>query len=387
MNEKYLNIILISSSWDLNHRKGLYIPLNSLLSQWSNVVFVENPFSLIFHTFIKFKSRFLKLIKTGRFRNSNGIFIFTPIILFHEKIWKKFRPAMLLDNYILNYQLNKFLNLNYKSSKNILWHCDPYNFFTTEKLKIYKRIYDYYDNFDYNADGTINEMRKDLNEKLMIICDLIFCTGRVMYKRSLKLNANTYYIPNGHSIFLSDSIDDPIPEINKESEIIGYIGNIRDWIDFSLIKELVNNLKKNQEVIFIGPVENNVKKNIAELKKLNGFRYFEKVEFDKVGSYIKRFAVGIIPFKLNHFTEGVLPIKFFEYLASGIQIVSTALPDLKQFESVINISQNNTEFVEYCLNNSGYKKDTSLEIRKIIIQESKWEKRAEFMNKKVFGLK
>ena len=43
------------------------------------------------------------------------------------------------------------------------------------------------------------------------------------------------------------------------------------------------------------------------------------------------FDVGILPYILDPFTAAVMPVKLKEYLASGLPVVSTPLPDVLRF--------------------------------------------------------
>jgi glycosyltransferase involved in cell wall biosynthesis len=44
--------------------------------------------------------------------------------------------------------------------------------------------------------------------------------------------------------------------------------------------------------------------------------------------------VGLIPYQLNEYTRGVFPMKVYEYLASGLAVVSTPLPSLRDVAHV-----------------------------------------------------
>ena len=380
MKDKFLNIILISSDWDYNHRKGLHTELNKQLSKWSKVVFVEYPYSILIHTLIKFKSRFVNFIKNGSQKYIDNINIFTPIILFHDKIWRKSNLTYKIDSYLIAKQVSKFIKNNYPEYAVILWTAFPYNLLLTRKLKHDFLIYDYYDNFSFNFDGNFNESADNLNKKLIKNSNMILCTAGVMLNSAKEINRNVYYIPNGHNFNLKK-----IGETNKvllpvEVKIIGYLGNIRDWIDFKLINELLEKLKDDQYLIFVGPVEKVVLKIVNELKKNSKFIHINKVPYEDTWKYIKSFDTGIIPFKINKFTEGVLPYKFYEYIACGIPIISTALPDIKQFGNIIKVADNNEDFVNYCISDVyEINEEIRAEYSKIA-ESSTWQNRAEKIN-------
>lgn len=368
----------MSSTWKLNHRKGMHIALNTRLSHWSNVIFIESPFSLLYHTIFKFRSRFVPIVKKTKLPEEIKSFI--PFCLFHHKVWKKFPFTLKLDSRLVSAQLRKFIHKKYIDNKIIAWANSPFDYSIIKLINPRNIIYDYYDNFSYDIDGNPDKVSGELNQKLIKESDLIFCTAKVMYSEAKSLNENSYYVPNGHNLNLNQIIIKA--DLKTDGKVIGYLGNLRDWIDFNLIDELLESLNENEYLFFIGPVEKNVSGNINILKKNRQFRHIHAVPFPEIFSYIKAFDIGIIPFKVNKFTEGVLPNKFFEYTAADIPIVSTPLPDLLQFKNIINVAKNNDEFVYMCTDknfklnkeDSGYEK---------IKSESTWEKRADFIESKV----
>ena len=62
---------------------------------------------------------------------------------------------------------------------------------------------------------------------------------------------------------------------------------------------------------------------------------------------MKAFKVAVIPFVIDGVTLKASPIKFYEYLASGIPIVSTELPDLMKFGDVSYLAKNKSEYVDF----------------------------------------
>jgi len=47
---------------------------------------------------------------------------------------------------------------------------------------------------------------------------------------------------------------------------------------------------------------------------------------DTIAGYVRAFDVGVIPFVVDDLTEGVSPLKMYEYLAAGVPVVATPLP-------------------------------------------------------------
>jgi glycosyltransferase involved in cell wall biosynthesis len=61
-----------------------------------------------------------------------------------------------------------------------------------------------------------------------------------------------------------------------------------------------------------------------------------------------RAAVGLVPFDVRREGErlsGVMPLKLLEYLAAGLPVVSTALPEIERLRSPARIADTPDDFV------------------------------------------
>ncbi len=56
--------------------------------------------------------------------------------------------------------------------------------------------------------------------------------------------------------------------------------------------------------------------------------------------------MGIIPFVVNALTVNVNPIKLREYLAAGLPVVSTRLPEIEPYGEVVHLASSESEFIE-----------------------------------------
>lgn len=97
----------------------------------------------------------------------------------------------------------------------------------------------------------------------------------------------------------------------------GYIGTMAQWFDWHLIRELALSFP-SKKITLIGPVLAKptvaLPANIQLLAPLNHGEALRAMS---------QFRVGLIPFHLNALTEGVDPIKYYEYRALGLPVLST----------------------------------------------------------------
>ncbi|MCX7782007.1 MAG: glycosyltransferase family 1 protein, partial [Negativicutes bacterium] len=65
--------------------------------------------------------------------------------------------------------------------------------------------------------------------------------------------------------------------------------------------------------------------------------YLGYVDYPSLPRYLSNFTYSLIPFKLTPMTQGVNPIKLWEYLASGIPILSAPLPEIpREYVTVVS---------------------------------------------------
>jgi glycosyltransferase involved in cell wall biosynthesis len=99
--------------------------------------------------------------------------------------------------------------------------------------------------------------------------------------------------------------------------------------------------------------------------------------YDELFHYVWRFDVGIIPFKVNDITLATSPIKLFEYMACAKPVVSTALPECKEYPGVF-IAETTEQFIER-LHWALHARTDEVYLRTIdqVAQQNTWDQLAE----------
>ena len=116
------------------------------------------------------------------------------------------------------------------------------------------------------------------------------------------------------------------------------------------------------------------------ISQLQNVHIISRKPREEIPAYLSHFDIGIIPFKINEMTKTMNTQKMYEYLAAGLPIVSTPLPEVKAFSDVISIGEDSELFlknIEYEMNN-----DNNFKIKKRInaARKNSWKKRVEQIN-------
>jgi glycosyltransferase involved in cell wall biosynthesis len=108
--------------------------------------------------------------------------------------------------------------------------------------------------------------------------------------------------------------------------IIGFTGSLRNEIDVALLTEVAG-LAPDLSFVFVGPVTADVRHLAARAN----VRFLGAVPHADVVKYTASFDAGILPYVLTDYTADVMPMKLKEFIAAGLPIVSTHLPEICRF--------------------------------------------------------
>lgn len=107
--------------------------------------------------------------------------------------------------------------------------------------------------------------------------------------------------------------------------IIGYFGLMaEDWIDIDLMEHVAKHFSHGSMVL-LGKVTT----DISRLTALPNVHVLGRKPFADLPAYSKGFDVAINPFPINEVTLNANPLKVREYLAAGLPVVSTRIPEVE----------------------------------------------------------
>lgn len=109
---------------------------------------------------------------------------------------------------------------------------------------------------------------------------------------------------------------------SADNPVLGYVGTIGHWFDWPLVIALAS-ANPMMRVRLIGPMycrpPGKISHNIEVLPACNHAAALLAMQ---------RFTVGLIPFKRTDLTASVDPIKYYEYRALGLPVVSTRFGEM-----------------------------------------------------------
>jgi hypothetical protein len=206
-----------------------------------------------------------------------------------------------------------------------------------QTVKHDRLVYEYIDELDifYGYGPEMEKVHRELAAK----ADLTVATARTLFNAVQPLAKQSCYLPNAaDEQHFAAAIGKPLPDDmrdprKKYKTILGYYGALAEWFDYDLIKHVAES-RPDWLILLIGfDYDQSVQK--AEIKKVDNIRWIGPKPYDALPGYLQAMDVAIIPFKINHITESTSPLKLFEYMAGAKPIVTTPMPECKQYASVL----------------------------------------------------
>jgi glycosyltransferase involved in cell wall biosynthesis len=131
-------------------------------------------------------------------------------------------------------------------------------------------------------------------------------------------------VENGVDLSRFSSTGAPAVDLGPDP-VVGYHGAIAEWFDFELVEDLASK-NPSWRFVLVGPVYERVSNELARLLEAANVVHYPKQSGDRIPAFVRGFDVGIIPFRVYDMTEGVTPLKMYEYMACRVPVVSTPLP-------------------------------------------------------------
>ena len=128
--------------------------------------------------------------------------------------------------------------------------------------------------------------------------------------------------------------------------------------------------------------KNKISNMIIELNLKDNINIIPQVPHDEVWMILQKHSIGVIPFRKTPLTEENTPTKLFEMMASGLEIVATDMPPIRNFvvDTIYWSKPGDSFSIGNAILNAFDQIDNSLNIPKnqsLIKQKYNWENRKE----------
>ena len=108
----------------------------------------------------------------------------------------------------------------------------------------------------------------------------------------------------------------------RDPSVIGYVGTLAGWFDWDLLAALARG-NPDKRFVLIGPLMTALPAGLPANVELR-----PACAHPEAMQQMARFGVGLIPFRCNTLTASVDPVKYYEYRALGIPVISTPFGEM-----------------------------------------------------------
>lgn len=232
----------------------------------------------------------------------------------------------------------------------------------------------YYCVDEYTAFTGVSGGLRAIEEDLFRRADLVVVSAEKLYDDKKHFNENTFIIRHGTDwnhfrTALDDATVIPGEISNLPRPIIGFHGLLADWVDFELIKKTAEHFKTGS-VVLIGKVAVDAEQKIKILNDVPNIHFLGRKPYAELPAYCKGFDVALNPFAISELTLAANPLKVREYLAAGLQVVSTDIPEVRILKHCL-LGKDHSDFIakiEYALAHPLPKEEISDSVR-----EESWD--------------
>lgn len=231
-------------------------------------------------------------------------------------------------------------------------------------------LFPYYDEYYLKLHNTIVEQASYVS---YVAAPLLNC---------LKSRKDPVYLPNAVNPedFLNIH-DEYIPAdmkqiLTKGHKIIGYYGYLAEWMDYELVRKLALS-RPNYEFVFIGKVIHDT----SRIDNLPNIHLLGLKPYKELSDYAKFFDVATIPFVINEKMDCVSPIKFYEYCALGLPVVTSSMKEMENFVCDFVACANGADEYLFYLDKMITKECHDLAAKKgpVIASQNTWNSRIKIM--------
>lgn len=148
----------------------------------------------------------------------------------------------------------------------------------------------------------------------------------------------------------TDLISEMAEKVERQPNHTIFAGNLTSQkVDFPLMRRLVES-ERSVHLHLVGPVGEGggLPPDIAWFQAHPRVELHGVLEPEALGQLLGACTVGLIPYIQSPYTDGVFPLKVYEYLAAGLAVVSTDLPALSRV-SEVDVCANEDSFLKAVL--------------------------------------
>lgn len=124
-------------------------------------------------------------------------------------------------------------------------------------------------------------------------------------------------------------------------KVIGYFGAIAHWFDVELVAKLAQRFS-DCEILLVGDDTQQAGRTLGRFANV---RMLGERPYGELPQFLHGFDVCLLPFLQIPLTLATNPVKVYEYLCAGAEVVCTDLPEIAQFGDLVHRAGSHEAFI------------------------------------------
>lgn len=252
-----------------------------------------------------------------------NIFVLNPLIIpAHGRPWVR-----AFNQRFLAFQVRRAMR-RLRFRRPINWTSNPVAAIVAGKLGEETVVYHCVDENTAFA-GVAADALGDLERQLLRRSDAVFVSAERLYDSKVQHNPRTFLVRHGvdydhfrRALAAETVVPDEIARLPRP--VLGFFGLVADWVDVELMAEMARRFSHGSLVVL-----GKATADISALAQLPNVHLLGRKAYGELPAYCKGFDVALMPFRLNELTLNANPLKVREYLAAGLPVVSTPIPEVE----------------------------------------------------------
>lgn len=323
-------------------RLGNYHYCNCFVKDGYEALWLSNAFNQLIYLKDKEDYRYKKSIsEVKRHQLRTNIYGFAPYawrLYGNYPFCRSSRILERFEKYIIP-DIRKSLRQMDFLEVNILWISNPKMYWLTNVVHYRKLIYRIAD--DYRHFAEFPDIAR-IDEQLIAKADQVLIASSNMAEHVQRSGKKPLHISNGVEFehFNQSGLECPQEYLGSVRKRLIYIGALKSWFDKVLIDKVAKQV--DADIFLIGKCET----DLSELQKNKNIKILGARDYGLLPGYLQYADVALIPFIRSPATNGISPIKLYEYCSAGVPVVSIALDETARQKAPIWLADTHEEFID-----------------------------------------
>jgi glycosyltransferase involved in cell wall biosynthesis len=183
---------------------------------------------------------------------------------------------------------------------------------------------------EFSAFDGAGEAIAAMERELIGKADLVICSAEKLVRAKERLHPRVSLVRHGVDLAHFSKAtreDQPISPLVRDlpKPVIGFMGLVANWVDLELLGAVADHYSQGS-VVIVGREDCDT----SSLRTHPNMVFLGRRPYTELPSILKAFDVGLVTFRDNELTQASNPLKAREYVAAGLPVVSTPIPEIER---------------------------------------------------------